>query len=215
MNIKHDILDLLSYIEPDISNFPVYSIKILSLLTQTCIAMESLFKSILKANKFQLSNREKMDIKIYSRLDKTHKLSDFSVGISLVLDHIFEPFISFSNSDINKISPVFYHAYNASKHNSFGSFKRASFENLLNAFAGLFVLHVSVSGIGFDTDPAAILPKIREIDVDGIKVKIDSYESKTNSFFNLVGTPSWSDDQRYDVDWGSITDKSSYKNLDI
>lgn len=177
--------------------------------------MESLFKSILKANKFQLSNREKMDIKIYSRLDKTHKLSDFSVGISLVLDHIFEPFISFSNSDINKISPVFYHAYNASKHDSFGSFKRASFENLLNAFAGLFVLHVSVSGIGFDTDPAAILPKIREIDVDGIKVKIDSYESKTNSFFNLVGTPSWSDEQRYDVDWGSITDKSSYKNLDI
>ena len=183
--IEKDLENLFEYIEPDQSNFKVFSLKLYELFLRICTEYESNCKAILKANKY-LKPENEWGIKSYNLIEVSSKLSSYSVKIS-GLDKTFVPFVDWKND--NSLS--WYQDYNEVKHNRNTSFKKANLENVLNAVSGLIVIlfsqfHVQMNNYKNDFNPV--------INDD----EFDSYQLIDSLFTITVDYSVWKDDEKYE-----------------
>jgi hypothetical protein len=147
--LQQDIKNLFEYIEPAEVNLKTYSYRIHELLMRTCIEIEANFKAILRENIYTPSFRsgsktgqqrteEFWNINDYIKINKTHHLDNYFVEFPFWRGdkNRYQPFVEWqTNSSLS-----WYQAYNETKHDKNEKFELANFENLINAFSGLFVL---------------------------------------------------------------------------
>jgi len=136
--IQQDLINLFNYIEPDKGNLKCYSLNIYRLFVTTCIELEQNFKAILQENKLT-NNNNNWNIKTYSILETTHKLSHYKVILPLYRSESFASRTPFEKWQDNG-SLLWYKAYSNLKHARIDNFKEATLENLLDAICGLLVI---------------------------------------------------------------------------
>lgn len=135
--IQKQLQDVFEYVEPDDINATAYSFRVMSLLVTTCVEIEASFKAILTENGYGKSGN--LDMSDYSRIERTHRLSEYRIRIPYWKGLLKErkPFGSWASPG-GRLS--WYQAYNSVKHDRHSSFKLATFEHLTDAVCGLFAL---------------------------------------------------------------------------
>jgi len=208
--IQSDLEKLFEYIEPADDNLKTFSYRIHELLIRTCIEIEANFKAILKENIYSpcsKKGKERLEknwnlINDYYQVNKTHHLDSYKVSIPIWRGYKsqFTPFIEWKSQK----TLSWYSAYNYCKHDRQDKFCYASFENLLNAVAGLFVLLSSQ----FRTEDFS--PKNRGLAVSGN----DYYKGKSGlgGFFRIIFPDDWEDNEKYCFDWNVLKDQSDKFN---
>jgi hypothetical protein len=202
--IQNDMEKLFEYIEPADINLSTYSFRIHGLLMRTCIEIEANFKAIFKENIYS-KNVNNLNMKDYFKINKTHHLDDYSVGIPIWngAKSIFYPFKEWKNND-SKLS--WHSAYNNSKHDREQNFEYANFENLLNAITGLFVLLSSQ----FYTE--SFSTGENSLALSGY----DYYEGTfgIGNFFIVNFPKNWSEDEMYDFNWSELCkEKNKFEKI--
>lgn len=200
--IQNDLMKLLEFIEPADENLIAYSYRTHELLMRTCIEIEANFKAILRENIFnpidkkgRLRKEGSWTIRDYRKVNVTHHLSSYKVIIPIWSGEksIFTPFKEWNS----KSSLSWYQAYNSSKHDRHNEFKKANFENLLNALSALVVILSSqFCAESFSTGN------------DFIKLESNSYyntESAIGGFFHIEFPNDWSEEEIYDFDWAELS----------
>ena len=210
--IQNDLQRLLEFVEPADTNLAAYSYRIHELLMRTCIEVEANFKAILKENIFNPTKNDgsarperNWNILDYKKVNTTHHLSSYKVFIPIWdgTRSCLEPFKEWNS----KPELTWYQAYNASKHDRQNEFKKANFENLLNAVAGLLVLLSSQFGTeDFSTGG------------QGLAINTDSYYSTSpalGGFFHIEFPKDWQDSEKYDFDWSALkTQADRFQKID-
>lgn len=209
--LQEDIKSLFEYIEPADINLKTYSHKIHGLLIRTCIEIEANFKAILRENIYtptyrsgskvgQLRNEEFWNINDYIKINKTHHLDNYFVKFPFWRgdQNRYQPFFSWqSNSSL-----FWYQAYNETKHDKNDKFELANFENLITAFAGLFILLSSQFNCE-DFQPG------------NTSLSIRSGGGYFNGKFGIGGylqiefPENWTDIEKYDFDWSVLKNEAS------
>lgn len=140
LNIQKDIQELFRYIEPATANLGTYSYNIQQLLIRICVEIEANFKAIFKDNVFIQKAEKNWNIIDYSRMNVSHHLSGYKVEYPVwdEEDYMFCPFAEWEGN--KSVSLGWYKAYNTIKHRKDALKDYATLGNLLEAFAGLFVL---------------------------------------------------------------------------
>lgn len=135
--IQEEIKKLFEYIEPADQNLNTFSFEIYQLLLRTAVEVEANFKAILRENKYT-SPSNNFNINTYKKVNISHHLDAYSAEFPIWRGEkkIFTPFKAWENG--GKLE--WYNAYNSCKHDRVKNLHLASFENLLNAFCGLFIL---------------------------------------------------------------------------
>jgi hypothetical protein len=125
------------YIHPTESHFKVYSIRHYEYLLRASTEFESVCKGeLFKAG--LAKEGDWLNIKDYAKLETFYrrKLSSYEVGFRFNEMFFVRPLGSWTTE-----SPLsWYQNYNTVKHHRLEQFSHASFENVLNAMAGLFVV---------------------------------------------------------------------------
>ena len=194
LNIQQDILKLFRYIEPAAANLYTYSYNIQQMLIRTCVEIEANFKAILKDNKFTSKAEYNWNIIDYSRVNVTHNLNRYKVEYPVwdEPDYVFCPFAEWGGNKHG--APRWYKAYNNIKHRKDALKEFATLGNLLEAFAGLFVL-LTAQFNKTDFDPGFV-------NWSDPKGNI-FYENKMFGIGNylIVHYPEWREDEKYNCDW--------------
>lgn len=214
--IQEDVLKLFEYVEPADINDSTYSFRIHELLMRTCIEVEANFKAILneniytpiykKGDKIGLPrDDDKWNINDFRKVNHTHHLDAFSVELPFWkgVKHRRYPFKEWKDGQ----SLTWYDIYNKSKHDRINKFYKANFENLINAFSGLFVLLSSQFGtIGFSPGNTVL------------SVNVDSYYSGDFGIgdFLMINFPDdWSEDEMYKFNWSNLkNEKDRFSKFD-
>lgn len=203
--LQEDIKRLFEFIEPADINLKTYSYRIHELLMRTCIEIESNFKAILRENIYspvyksgsksgQFRTEEFWNINDYIKVNKTHHLDNYFVEFPFWRGNKnrYQPFSTWqSNSSL-----YWYQAYNETKHDKNEKFEIANFENLITAFAGLFVLLSSQ----FNCESF-------EPGNTSLSGGIDSYfegEFGIGEYLKIEFPSNWADDEKYDFDWSIL-----------
>ncbi|MDA3892066.1 MAG: hypothetical protein PF517_10430 [Salinivirgaceae bacterium] len=197
--ILADLQKLFEYIEPAKESMETFSFRIHELFMRTCIEVEANFKAILTENIYtpalDRNNKPIFNIRVYKLVNKTHKLSEYKVGLPQFAGNellIFEPFKAWQKQKGNL---AWYTAYNESKHNRHDKFKYANLENLLNAIAGLLVLVSSQ----FRTQTFSA-------GSSGMAYSDGDYYAMSSSIGSVfrIQFPEISDKDKYDFDWAVL-----------
>lgn len=205
--IQNDLKLLFEYLEPSDECRSAYSYRIHALLMRTCIEVEANFKAILGENA-STSRKQKLNIHYYRKIDVTHHLSSYKVMLPIWngASKFFKPFERWRSArglpasgvaDPGELCPSWYQAYNASKHDRQDEFKKASFENLVTAVAGLLVLISSqFRDLTFSAGSMVL----------GLDQSYDYHpmEPATGGLFRIEHPSDWTDDERYDFDWSLL-----------
>ncbi|WP_172746599.1 hypothetical protein [Neorhizobium sp. T25_13] len=190
--IQKDVINLFDYIEPDEVNKDTYSFRIHELMLRVCTEIEANFKAILRENKYQKTKR--LDISDYRKIEKSHFLSEYQVKAPVWRgdNKIFHPF----NDWLKDGKPTWYQAYNSAKHDRHSEFRKANFDNLLNAVAGLLVVLSSqfLDGVFSSTTSLST----------SINVPIDKFEDGIGSYFLVKFPESIPAIARYDFNWQTL-----------
>lgn len=143
--IQDDLLKLFEYIEPSDINLETYSYRIHELFMRTCIEIEANFKAILKENWYEpkdknnkIRDEKYWNINDYMKINESHLLEKFTIDFP-IWEWEKKNIIPFQNWGYN--SPLnWYQDYNNSKHDRHLNFKKANFENLINAVSWLLII---------------------------------------------------------------------------
>ncbi|GLR65626.1 hypothetical protein GCM10010909_03040 [Acidocella aquatica] len=201
MIIQRDLEKIFEYIEPSESSLKAYSYRIHELLMRTCIEIEANFKAILAENLF-IPEKNKYgqiyNIRVYKKVNKTHHLSSYEVSLPIWNGEkrILKPFHSW----IEGKTPVWYQAYNNSKHDRLEKFKEANLENLIDAVAGLLAL-ISSQFKTDDFSASVGFLSVRDVDYYDMGPAI-------GSFFRIRFPADWSDEEKYDFNWSELSKES-------
>ena len=134
--------ELMNYIEPDRAHDEVCSHEVRQLLLLACMEVESAWRSVLVANGADKDARlTRWD---YVRLGPAMRLGDWLVRLSAHPEYgAVAPF-----RDWTPRTPTlgWYDAYNDTKHDREGALQRATFGDLVNAMAAVFVMTVAQFG---------------------------------------------------------------------
>lgn len=136
LSIEEDIDRLFRYIEPSEDNFSTYSVELTRLYLAICSELDVILKAYCKLldddskasriNEYaELINASNKDISIASL-----NLQRFRLAIT--------PFSDWEKS----ITPKWWKKYNGVKHNRDINFRDANLGNVLNSFAGLYLLNL-------------------------------------------------------------------------
>jgi hypothetical protein len=214
--IQEDIMKLFEYVEPSDTNNKTYSFRIQELLIRTCIEVEANFKAIMRENTFNpiYKNGEKAgerrpeskwNIHDFMKVNKSHHLSAYSIELPYWkgIKHVRKPFQSWhTNSPLS-----WYQAYNETKHDRLHNFEKANLDNLIDAFAGLFILLSSQ----FRTESFSTGGQ-------SLGVNTDSYFSGNFGIggFLMVHFPDdWGVEDKYDFDWAELKkEQSRFEKID-
>lgn len=212
--LQDEIRALFEFIEPADLNCVVYSYKIHQLLIRICIEVENNFKAILQENNYTPMDskgrprlEDKWNINDYKIINKSHHLSSYSVEFPIWIGdkyRIRKPFEEWKNKGLL----TWYNAYNQTKHNRSNNFSLANFNNLLDAYAGLFVVLTSQFG-AYSFQPGPTILSFGGASYFKGEYGIGNYL--------LVDKPNdWTDDERYEFDWEKIrNDPDRFSKIDF
>jgi hypothetical protein len=196
--LQKELETIFEYIEPSDCCLSTYSYKIHSLFMRVCIEIEANFKAILYENTYQNSSKC-LNIKDYQKIDKSHKLSDYIVHLPMWNgnQNEFKPFSAWNNPVPNNHTLLWYQAYNQAKHNRHDAFKKANFENLLNAMCGLLVV------ISSQFQSQDFLPKVPLLALSGSCYNVYPYEDAIGGLFRIK-YPTWQEHEKYNFNWENL-----------
>jgi len=215
--ILSELEKIFEYIEPSDEALSVFSYRIHALLMRTCIEIEANFKAIFNENKFTPPQRRHIDMRDFRKIDVTHHLSSYE--ISLPIWHgkakIFKPFqpwfLMRGKPSNNVVKLPWYDAYNVSKHDRHEQFKKASFEQLINAVAGLTIV------ISSQFQSESYSAGTRGLAASGYDYYQDAMRPTTGGLFRIQYPNDWTDDEQYDFNWSHLkiqTDRFSKIDYD-
>lgn len=188
--IQKQLQDIFEYIEPDDTNANTYSIRVMSLLVTTCVEIEANFKAILTENGYVKSGN--FDIIDYSRIERTHRLSEYRVRIPYWNGSLKErkPFAGWASSG-GRLS--WYKAYNKVKHDRHSSSSLATFETLTDSICGLFAL-LSSQFHSEDFAPGSIGLSV------GSRNSHPDFDFGIGDFLEIAYPSGWLAEERYSFD---------------
>lgn len=198
--IDADLQEIFTYVEPADANAPCFSHKIAGLLTRTCIEVEANFKAIMKENGYPKAP-SKLNMVDYAKIEHSHRLSAYRIKFPIWTgsDDTYCPFESWSVTQ-GQMSPDWYKAYNAAKHDRHENFSQsATFGNLITAYCALSVL---------------IWAQFRGADSPGpIMLSLESTPDDPGYDFGpmgrtLIKPPEFPANERYDFDWRRLRTES-------
>jgi hypothetical protein len=200
--IQNDLRSIFEYLEPSDECRPAYSYRIHALFMRACIEVEANFKAILEENTFTPPASRSMNMTDYRKVDATHHLSSYEVMLPIWngTPPIFKPFDRWKSArglpNPGGLSLPWYQAYNASKHDRHDEFKKANFENLVMAVAGLLVL-VSSQFLNedFGAGPTGIITEGHDY---------HPMEASIGSMFRIKYPDDWPDAECYAFDWTAL-----------
>jgi hypothetical protein len=199
--IQNDLRSIFEYLEPSDECRSAYSYRIYALFMRTCIEVEANFKAILEENIFTPPPGRSLNMTHYRKVDATHHLSSYEVMLPIWngTPPIFKPFDPWKSArglpNHGGVSLPWYQAYNAAKHDRHDEFKKANFENLVMAVAGLLVL---------------VSSQFRDRDFDAGSIGLASgndyhpMEASIGSLFRINYPDDWTDAECYDFDWTAL-----------
>jgi hypothetical protein len=207
--LQEDIKSLFEYIEPADINLKTFSYRIHELLMRTCIEVEANFKAILRENVYtptfrngskagQLRTEEYWKISDYIKINKSHHLDNYFVEFPFWrgIKNRYQPFYDWQLGS----SPSWYQVYNETKHDKNDKFELANFENLITAFAGLFVL------LSSQFNCESFQPGSTSLSIGG-----DSYfegEFGIGEYLKIEFPNNWTDSEKYDFDWSVMKNET-------
>jgi hypothetical protein len=201
--IQNDLQSIFEYLEPSDESRTAYSYRIHALLMRTCVEVEANFKAILEENTFTAPPKRSLNMTDYRKVDATHHLSSYEVMLPIWngTPPILKPFEPWKSArglpNPGGLSLPWYQAYNASKHDRQDEFKKANFENLVMAVAGLLVL-VSSQFLNVEFGAGSTSLALSGHDYHPL-------EASTGSLFRIKYPDDWLDTERYDFDWSVLT----------
>ncbi len=199
--IVNDFKKVFEYIEPSDINLEVYSHRLYELLLRAATECETNFTSILKDNGYNEDEKEERNLNIidYHLINISSKLSDYEVKLNFWKPtKILKPFSDWEES--YKLN--WYSDYNKVKHNRYNKFNNASFDNVLKAVAGLFVVLFSQ----FDIYTFNGYQDNNESSEDD-----DGFICTDRSIFSIK-KPEFLAGERYDFDWRNIKKENNPLN---
>jgi hypothetical protein len=214
--IQSELQSIFEYLEPSDECRSAYSYRIHALLMRTCIEVEANFKAILEENIFTPPPGRPLNMTDYRKVEVTHHLSSYEVMLPIWngTPPTLKPFQPWKAGrgllNPGALSLPWYQAYNASKHDRHDEFKKANFENLVMAVAGLLVL---ISSQFRDQDFTA--------GSDTVGYSGDDYhpmEPSIGSLFRIKYPDDWTDAELYDFDWAGLkvqNDRFEKINFDL
>jgi hypothetical protein len=136
MAIDADVHGMLEFIEPADENLGTYSLKLHGLLMRICIEIEANLRAILEDNLYSPSGQWSM--KDYKNVERSHFLSLYQAKMPIWTGQkrTISPFWPWRNDQ----PLTWYQEYNSAKHDRHGSFKKATFGNVIEAYAALAVV---------------------------------------------------------------------------
>jgi hypothetical protein len=170
---------------------------------RTCVEVEANFKAILEENTSTAPPKRSLNMTDYRKVDATHHLSSYEVMLPIWngTPPILKPFEPWKSArglpNPGGLSLPWYQAYNASKHDRQDEFKKANFENLVMAVAGLLVL-VSSQFLNVEFGAGSTSLALSGHDYHPL-------EASTGSLFRIKYPDDWLDTERYDFDWSVLT----------
>lgn len=197
--IQKELFDLFEYIEPSDRNLGTFSLRLNDLLMKICTEIETHFKAILHENKYS-KDAKWYNISDYRLINISHRLSDYEVTYPIWTgeQNKFRPFQKWDSQD----NLSWYDAYNLCKHDKVKNLQEAKLVNVLNAFAGLFIVYTAQFGAedfatGYDT-----------ICFDG-----GYYEGNfgIGQYLMYSLSSSWSNEEMYDFDTDNLTEANFQK----
>lgn len=128
--LEKRVMELEPYIAFDKSNYQTYSLRIMDLLISVCCEVESLFILITKkagniSSYLTFLNNDQFYSSVKNDL------------VNLQDIDILEPFKLNSKNQLE-----WWHSHNCLKHSRIKDFQKATFKNLINALAGLYLLEI-------------------------------------------------------------------------
>ncbi|WP_243317293.1 hypothetical protein [Geothrix paludis] len=200
--LEKDLLNLFDYIEPADENLATHSMQLHALLLRACNEFEANAKAILRANNYLRAVQDKTNITDYHKIESSSRLSEYTIKLPIWKGR-FSTFSPFQNWKHNH-SLTWYQSYNNVKHNRSINFLNANLENTLLAIGGVFVILFSQFHI-FAFDP---YHTVSSYDED------DGLLSHPNSIFHISLPKSWTNDEKYNFDWGEFRYKQEpYANF--
>lgn len=189
--LQKDLLLLFDYVEPADINLKTYSYRIHELLLRTCIEIEANLVAILKENGFNKSGN--WNILDYKKINLSHRLSSYEIKLPVWNgeQNIRKPFVEWETKD----SLVWYQAYNKTKHDRQTEFQQATFENLLEAFCGLYAL-LSSQFYTHEFSSSDSFLVFGGMD--------DGMESGIGSYFRVKFPNDWPEQAKYDFNWREL-----------
>lgn len=143
-SLLKEVENLFLYIEPEIANYSSYGHKLRELLILLCTEVEANWKAVLKKNFLQI-NQERLNTTHYIKVSDPLMLKSYEVALKNYPHCKFKPFALWTIDKPTETLP-WYDIYNKVKHDRYGTFATASFEQVLNAAAALFIMQVSQWG---------------------------------------------------------------------
>jgi hypothetical protein len=200
--IQNDLQLAFEYLEPSDESRTAYSYRLHALLMRTCIEVEANFKAILEENIFTPPTGRALNMTDYRKVDATHHLSSYEVmlpiwnGTPPILKPFerWRPLRGLPNSSGTGLP--WYQAYNASKHDRHYDFKKANFENVVMAIAGLLIL-VSSQFRSEDFSPGPTTLSASGLDYHPMEASI-------GSLFRIKYPDDWADSEKYDFNWATL-----------
>lgn len=192
--IQKEILELFEYIEPADLNLKTFSFKIYQLFLRTATEIEANFKAILRENKFSKGHKD-LNIRAYKKINKSHHLDAYSAEFPIWSGEkkLFMPFRDWETEE--KLD--WYSAYNLCKHDRVNNLHLANFENLLNAYCGLFILLTAQFGRN-SYDPGTVVLAL------GAEDNYYKGEFGIGDYLMIHYPQNWNDDEYYDFDWSQL-----------
>lgn len=193
--LQEDLQRLFQYVEPADTNLPCYSYRIHELLLRSCVEVEANCKAILTENGYQRAGDWNMTD--YCAIERSHRLSSYRIRLPFWdgNESIRRPFAAWAGGGTHL---EWYGAYNQVKHDRHSSFQRATFQNAIDAVAGLAVL-VSAQFITHDFAPGPWL-----LALEGPH---DGTESAIGGYFRVEFPKDWPQDERYDFRWQDLANE--------
>lgn len=207
--IQNDLREIFDFLEPSDETRSAFSYRIHALLMRTCVEVEANFKAILNENRFTPPASRSLNMSDYQRVELTHHLSSYEVMLPIWngLSPVFRPFEAWEmlrHDGRAGQSPVWYRAYNASKHDRHEEFKQANLETLILAVSGLLAL-VS-SQFGQENFGASS----RGLDSGGYEYH--PMQSSIGGLFRISFPNDWAEDEIYDFNWSELSEQTQRFN---
>jgi hypothetical protein len=191
--LQKDLHELFDYIEPSDKNCGCYSFRIHEMLMRICMEVEANCKAILFENGYSKSGD--LNMNDYNKIELSHRLSSYKVKLPVWHGNggVRQPFAAWSSGG----SLSWYQAYNHTKHDRYGKFQEATFENMLDAMCGLVAL-LSSQFITEDFGPGNAY-----LCLEG-NGRHDGMESAIGGYFRVKFPDDWPVSERYNFEWQTL-----------
>jgi len=137
---------VLRTVEPEAGNAQTFGHEIRQLLILACTEVEAAWKSILVENKYPAPKNERYTTNDYCKLRDALKLEDWQVELTMFGRYgNIAPFRGWDPQKPTE-SLAWYADYNLTKHDREGNLCRATFQNLINSVAALYIMLAAQAG---------------------------------------------------------------------